>query len=60
MREEFHGGDVGIRIGDAPRHQATCIGLALCGFGQFGNQQFHGQPKQSYPHNKRYKQPTIQ
>ena len=60
VRKELHGGDVGIRIGDAARHQAACVCLCLRGFAQFRHQRFHHDGKRHNPQRERHEQPAVQ
>ena len=58
--EEFHGGDVGVGIGNAAGHQRTGIGLASGGLAEPGNQKTHHQTEADEPAHERQQQPAIQ
>ncbi|MNN24924.1 hypothetical protein D3C81_1383760 [compost metagenome] len=56
VREQFHGGDVGVGVRDAPGHRRPRMGLFLPDLPQAWHKVQHGQTEQYDPGNKRQHQ----
>ncbi|MNI56894.1 hypothetical protein D3C73_1119230 [compost metagenome] len=56
VREQFHGGDVGVGVRDAPGHRRPCVGLFLANLAQARHEIQHRQCEQRDPTNERQHQ----
>ena len=60
VREELHGGDVRVGVGDAPGHRGSRIRLCLSHLDEPGYVVPHGQSVQHEPGGKRSQQPAAE
>ena len=59
VREQLDGGDVGVRVGDAPGHEGAGVGLVAADLAQAGHKVPAHQAVAHQPARKRQQQPRI-